>query len=136
MPFVAEDLDAMARTVYGEARSESFLGQAAVGFVIRNRAAKGGWWGKTIKAVCYAPKQFSCHNPTDPNRRRCRQAKATDPAFQSSLAAAAAVLAGLIEDPTGGATHYHATSIPPPAWAVGKTPTVTIGAHAFYRDID
>jgi len=41
-------------------------------------------------------------------------------------------LAGLLEDPTGGATHYHALGISP-FWTRAQTPTARIGNHVFYK---
>ena len=38
------DLDIMALTVWAEARGEPVDGQRAVAWVLRNRAAKPGWW--------------------------------------------------------------------------------------------
>jgi spore germination cell wall hydrolase CwlJ-like protein len=35
-------------------------------------------------------------------------------------------------DPTFSADHYYAHNIPPPGWAVGKTPAAKIGAHIFF----
>jgi N-acetylmuramoyl-L-alanine amidase len=133
----AKTLDVMARTIFGEARSEPWEGKLAVGWVIQNRATQGGWWGSTVPAVCRKARQFSCWNPTDPNRLRCeRVGLRDDTMFRQCVAAAACVLSGLCPDQTGGATHYYATSIDPPAWARGKTPTVTIGNHVFFKDID
>ena len=58
-----QDLDILARTLYGEARGEySSSGPAAliaVGNVIVNRFEKGGRFGKTLAEVCLKPKQFS-----------------------------------------------------------------------------
>jgi Cell Wall Hydrolase len=45
----------------------------------------------------------------------------TDAAFRQCLAAAAAVLADLVPDPTHGATHYHAPHVHP-SWARGHAP--------------
>jgi spore germination cell wall hydrolase CwlJ-like protein len=133
----AQALDVMARTIYGEARGESWEGMLAVGWVIKNRAQQGGWWGATVPEVCRKPRQFSCWNASDPNRAACTRVTAHDSTlFRSVLAAAACVLSGLCADNTGGATHYYATSREPPIWARGRTPTVTIGKHSFFRDID
>ena len=73
-----EDVDALARTVFGEARGECLSGQEAVASVILNRVAfsgrRGGyWWGNTVYEVCHKPWQFSCWNQNDPNRRLLEQ---------------------------------------------------------------
>ncbi len=122
----------MARTVYGEARGETWEGKVAVAWVIKNRAKKGGWWGDTIDAVCLFPKQFSCWD--DHNRLVMMTATEDDPAFLACLDAATAVLTGRIQDPTSGSCHYHASDIHPD-WAEGHTSVATIGRHCFYRDI-
>jgi hypothetical protein len=55
-------VEAMALTIWAEARGESHEGQLAVGYVILNRARL---WRKSIKEVCYAKNQFSCYNSND-----------------------------------------------------------------------
>ncbi len=59
--------DVVALTLYGEVRGEPLEGQLAVASVLLNRKADGRW-GQTFTSVCRAPWQFSCWNPTDPNR--------------------------------------------------------------------
>lgn len=132
MSYLPEDIAVMARTVWGEARGESFDGKTAVAWVIRNRAERGGWWGATIRDVCRKPFQFSCWNPSDPNLGKLQAVTIIDGPFVACLAASSAVLAGIVPDPTGGATHYHTLSISP-KWAEGQTPTVTLGSHVFYK---
>ena len=127
----ARDIDVMARTVFGEARGESYQGKVAVAHVILNRVAKGGWWGKTPIEVCTAPRQFSCWNDGDPNRARMMKADLSDKAYQESLRAVLDAISG--QDPTGGACHYHALSVAP-KWAEGKQGH-TIGNHLFFRGI-
>jgi len=39
-----------------------------------------------------------------------------------------------LDDPTGGATHYHARGLMP-AWARGQDPSAEIGNHLFYNDV-
>jgi N-acetylmuramoyl-L-alanine amidase len=132
----ATDLDILARTIWGEARNQPWEGQLAVGSVVLNRVRRGGWWGATIAEVCHKPYQFSCYLASDPNAVLvARVSLASDAAFRQCLAAAAAVVSGLVPDPTQGATHYHTKSLPTPRWAEGRTPTISIGAHRFYKDI-
>ncbi len=57
-------LEAMALTIYGEARGEKWDGKLAVGYVILNRSRL---WKQSIKEVCYAKNQFSCYLSSDPN---------------------------------------------------------------------
>lgn len=127
-----EDLDVMARTLWGEARGESLEGKIGVAWVIKNRADKPSWWGKDITGVCKAPWQFSCWLPNDPNRAKLLAVKTTDEMFRECLFIVAGVLSGNIPDPTKGANHYHAKSIKP-NWANGVEPTARLHNHVFYR---
>lgn len=131
------DLDVLARTLWGEARGEGAAGMVAVGWTIRNRAARPGWWGRDIVSVCQAPWQFSCWNKNDPNYPYLSGAKPI-PAreYLKAREAALAVIGGSQPDPTGGATHYHATTMArPPTWAAKAKRTAVIGHHVFFRDV-
>jgi spore germination cell wall hydrolase CwlJ-like protein len=133
-------VDVLARTIYGEARGESVRGQEAVAAVIVNRAAlaarRGGWWwGDDIASVCRKPYQFSCWNKGDPNRARIEAVGEGDPVFQTCLRIARRAVAGTLDDPTRGATHYHTKAVYPP-WARGRAPCAEIGQHLFYNDVE
>lgn len=138
------DVDVLARTIWGEARGEGRDGQIAVGWSIRNRVemdlhgdGRPDWWGEGYEGVCRAPWQFSCWNRNDPNFAYLVGQKLI-PASQYMLAreCAVTVMAGVAPDPTGGATHYYATSMPKaPAWAVHATRTRKIGRHIFFKDV-
>jgi len=127
------ELDTMARTLYGEARSEKLMGLVAVGWVIRNRVILGGWWGDTIDEVCLKPAQFSCWNTQDPNRQKILVASQAAPSFRRCYAVAVLVLLGEYEDPTHGATHYYAPATVDPKWAKSMKVTVEIGNHRFLK---
>lgn len=136
-----DDLDTLARTIYGEARGEPAEGQLAVGLVVcrrwRNARARG-----RLADVCRRPWQFSCWNADDPNRARVLAAELGDPAFRAAWRAAlAAIDTG--EDAeralTGAATHYMTRALfdtAPPRWAAGHDPVAEIGAHVFFAGID
>lgn len=130
---IADLMDA-ARTVYGEARGESYEGKRAVAQVIVNRARSYPLdEGKGLSEVCRRPWQFSCWNAGDPNRARIEKTALSDPTLGLCLVA---VVEALSEpDPTGGATHYHATGIAVPKWAQGHEPCYRSGGHLFYRGI-
>lgn len=136
---VADDLDILAKTIHGEARSEPFEGALAVAWVVLNRV-RLGIRGSSVRDVCLARMQFSCWNQSDPNLRVIATTSPdADPSFLQAVAAAACAMSHSLPDPTGGATDYHTTSQPasaavwPPGWAADYTPTVRLGAHSFYR---
>ena len=132
--------DTLARTLYGEARGERVRGKEAVAAVIINRARLAGkrgghWWGDTIETVCRRPWQFSCWNPSDPNRAKLEAVNPHNRVFASCLRIARRAIGDALADPTGGATHYHAKGCRPP-WARGHTPSAEIGNHLFYNDVE
>jgi N-acetylmuramoyl-L-alanine amidase len=137
---LAEAIDTLARTLWGEARGEPVRGIEAVAAVIVNRVRlarrRGGcWWGGDVIAVCRKPRQFSCWNGGDPNRPKLLAVAEADPVFATCLRIARRALAGVLPDPTNGATHYHAVEISP-AWAAGLVPCAEIGRHLFYNDVE
>lgn len=131
----ANDWDTLGRTAFGEARGEPFNGIVGVCWVVMNRYKAMGWYGHTIHDVCLKPLQFSCWNADDPNRIRIETVGTQDPAFRRCLGIAALVMSEDLDDPTGSAVNYHSTSIHPD-WADRMIPTITIGNHRFYREID
>jgi hypothetical protein len=95
--------DFLIRTIIGEAANQPDMGKAAVAHVVLNRVNDGGFQGDNIQQVVTAPKQF------EPWGTRAAQLKAippTSPQYQDAAAIADGVLAGMIPDPTGGATHF------------------------------
>jgi N-acetylmuramoyl-L-alanine amidase len=132
MTYSPQDIEVLIRTVFGEARGEALLGKVAVAHVILNRANKGGWWGRTVEAVCKFPYQFSCWNENDPNRAKI--IKAGVPELTECAQAVALALSGIWPDPTRGSTHYHTQAVHP-EWAEGQKPAVQIGTHLFYTGI-
>ena len=121
---------AMAATIWGEARSEPLTGRIAVGGVIKNRAARPGWWGRDVLSCCISPGQFSCW--WDAQGQNVRLIDDSNAAFKVCLEIAGWVLSGAEPDPTGGADHYHRSDIAP-AWSKGNAPACVIGRHVFYR---
>ena len=133
---VSGAIDTLARTIWGEARGESMQGRIAVAWVVLNRANDAQQrFDRTVEKVCTAPKQFSCWNANDPNLAKLKAVTDTNLAFRECLDVASRAVSGkLPPDPTGGANHYHATSLTPlPKWAKNVAPTATIGSHVFYR---
>lgn len=110
----------------------------AVMVVVRNRRARWSRWRATddsYKAICLAPKQFSCWNPGSGPNHDALMALAADivhpdfafgtaahPLVKECLYLADGVIAGTLLDRTNGATSYWAPAAmtPPgrmPAWA-------------------
>ena len=129
------DVDVMARTIYGEARGQSFQGQVAVAFVIKTRSDERR---KSITEICLAPMQFSCWNRNDPNRKIVEFVGMDTPRFMTAYGIACLVITGQLVNPAPGANHYHTVSAPdnmpwPPNWAKQMKTITTIGAHTFLR---
>ncbi|MCP1337269.1 cell wall hydrolase [Futiania mangrovi] len=141
-----EDMDVLARTIWGEARGEAPEGRTAVAWVIRNRAALAAermarkatphplFGDGSLAGACKARWQFSCWNANDPNRGPMLAVGFADAAFADAFAVACRVLHAAVPDPTGGATHYHNHRIEP-HWTRGARPTAMIGRHVFYTDV-
>ena len=136
-----DNIDTLARTIWGEARNQGMEGMAAVANVITNRVdidlhddRRPDWWGEGFTEVCTKPWQFSCWNANDPNRQRLLAVTVSDPQYADALVLAAAAVSGRLRDRTNGATHYFAPAVvKPPAWTAGLRPTATIRDHVFYR---
>lgn len=131
------------KTIIGEAREESFRGQVAVAWVIRNRAQDPGWWGgPDWESVCLEDWQFSCWNDKQYGGQPFLRDLSTedileDNAYRQCLRAVLAVYDDKIGDPTSGATHYVVTSWlhdPDlrPDWADELTQVAEIGHHSFF----
>ncbi len=128
------DIDMMARTMWAENENASPQEYAAIANVMRNRLQSGNpqYGGNTMSQVLLAKNQFTPWN--DPSAKNYpMKAAPRDPAYQSAYRIASDVMTGNADDPTNGATNYHATSMKsPPSWAVGQQGQ-KIGAHKFYR---
>lgn len=130
----ADHLDILARTLFGEARSEALVGVVAVANVVMNRVRLGGWFGSSVASVCLKPYQFSCWSTAGWNERnleRMHGASLALPAFQECHVIARLAMVGTLRDVTGRATHYHTYAVKP-RWASILRHTRVIGAHLFY----
>ncbi len=132
-PYTTDDIWTVARTIYGEARGTSRKDRIGVAWVIRNRVHDRRW-PNAWSAACKQRLQFSCWNRGEPNNHPMLAADLDDPVFAECFAIAAAVMAGIDPDPTRGANHYHALSMPsPPYWADPNRETGRLGGHAYYN---
>lgn len=138
-PMTSNDVDIMARTIYGEARGEyggkgGLAALIAVGNVVMNRVQAGCWYGKTIEEVCLKPWQFSCWNEEDRNRALIMRLIIEDPLFTLCQEVATKLAAGEWPDLTKGSDHYHATTmISFPKWTKERKAKICLGNHLFYR---
>lgn len=139
------DTMVVAKTIYGEARSEGIRGMLAVACVIRNRVQhpRVRWWGTGWNGVCTAPFQFSCWNKGDPNRTILMAIPefgwdARFPGFTLAYEIAGEFVdpPSVPDDPwpdiTQGADHYHSVAVSPD-WADGRKAVTMFGVHVFYR---
>lgn len=131
---ISQEVDVVARTIWGEARGEGERGMHAVANVIINRAKKGGWWGNTPVEVCLKPQQFSAWNRNDPNFDLARKVTTDNAQFRTALQIAGRAIAGTLPDITNGATHYFNPNVVMPAWANALSYIADIGNHRFYGD--
>ena len=139
-----DDVEAVARTVYGEARGSEFKGKLAVAYVIVNRLeAPETWWQQepgddvlddTLEAVAKDPWQFSCWNESNPNLGKLVSVSLSDESFRVCYMAALMAITKHVEDPTGGACYYYADYIDMPDWAKNLKKTEKIGVHNFFKD--
>lgn len=122
-------------TIAMEASGEGAQGELAVAFVLLNRM-KTGRWGSNLASVVLAPKQFSCWNSDDPNRKRLATMKTDDPVLLAASAALNVAITGAKPDPTSGATHYYSVEMSvTPGWAGSGNFVVQIGKHRFYKNV-
>ncbi|RZI46567.1 cell wall hydrolase [Candidatus Finniella inopinata] len=134
-----QDLDILARTIYGEARGEynrkdgGLASLIAIANVVMNRVRQQTWFGKTIGEVCQKPWQFSCWNAGDPNCLIIRQRYIHDPLFLTCLNVAEGVACRDWPDITKRADHYHSVLMKQPKWAVNQEPRMRMGQHLFYQ---
>ena len=96
------DIDTLARTLYGEARGESHTGKIAVANVVMNRvalASKHPHFGDgTAAGACKAPWQFSCWNAADPNSQIINDVDDNDPVFADCLDIAQTACDGQLDE--------------------------------------
>jgi N-acetylmuramoyl-L-alanine amidase len=129
------DIDLFARTLWGEAGGESVRGIEALAAVVMNRAALLP--GRSVEDSC---RSFACWSGDNPSRERMLglkaaaqggTASAAELLFTTCLRIARRAVAGLLEDPTGGATLYHDRQ-DLPDWTSGREPAAEIGSRLFY----
>lgn len=112
----------LARAIFGEGRSLPEKGKIAVGWSIKNRAIDARW-DNNYHDVILKPKQYSAFNLNDENLPYARNPfldKTQIDAWYECYKIAGQVIAGEVQDPTGGANHYYSNYIAPPFWTKKK----------------
>ena len=129
----SEERDYLIRTLVFEASGETEIGMAAVAHVILNRK-RSGRWGDKIQDVVTYPQQFE---PWMTRKDDIEKLSTSDPRYLKAAVIVDEVLAGLISDPTAGATHFLNPIIVRqrrggslPSWADGHGQP--FGRHVFY----
>lgn len=119
----------LARLLYGEARGASREVKYAIANVVLNRAERPCWWGSSVREVILAPRQFSCFNLDDVNRRKLLDPLRYDrqEVWQECRDVAREALSQR-HDMTHGATHYFDSSIAIPRWARNLQPSLELPA--------
>jgi hypothetical protein len=108
-----KDIDAIARTIMGEALNEPYEGKVAVGWTIMNRLQQDPrQYGSTAYDVAHKGKkgiyQYSAWNPKDAGGNALVNLPETSKAYKEAYKIAEDVYHGRVEDPTAGATMYYA----------------------------
>lgn len=114
----SSDLYLLAKTVYAEARGESYVGQVAVAAVILNRVADPDF-PNTISGVIYQPWAFTAVHDGQINL------EPNSTAYQAAQDA----LNGW--DPTYGCIYYYNPATATSQWVFQRQTVVEIGEHIF-----
>ena len=116
----SNDVNLLARVIYGEARGEPYTGQVAVGAVIMNRV-KHNSFPNTLASVIYQSGAFDAVADGQVN---------LSPDSTAKKAAQDAINGW---DPSYGAIYYFNPSTATNKWIWSRPVTVTIGKHRFCK---
>jgi spore germination cell wall hydrolase CwlJ-like protein len=137
-PEDAKQTKCMAEAIYFEARSQSTIGQLAVGNVIINRVKSDRFPNTICKVIHQGPRHKSGH----PVKHKCQfsywcdgiKEKYTDKrAYADALNVAVMINKGVRIDSLKNSLFYHAIYTSP-FWAKKKTIVAWIDDHVFYSD--
>lgn len=126
----------LSLTIIGEGRGEPIQGKIAIGCVIRNRVIIRG---KTYEEICLEPKQFSCWNDNDPNRKLLDELAGNEILmgdFRECVWVAQGIYRGFIKDNTKRAQYYLTEKLYTenrPNWARAVADSVQIGSQIFFN---
>lgn len=116
----SNDVNLLARLVYGEARGEPYAGQVAVAAVVLNRV-KSSSFPNTIAGVIY---QKGAFNVVDDGQINLSPNSTAKKAAQDALNG---------WDPSYGSIYYFNPSTATNAWIWSRPHVVTIGKHRFCK---
>lgn len=116
--YTDSDLYLLAKTIYAEARGESYTGQVAVGAVILNRV-KSSEFPNTVSGVVYQKGAFTAVSDGQINL------EPDNTAYQAAKDA----LNGW--DPTYGCLYYYNPAKSTSSWIFSRQTVTTIGKHVF-----
>ena len=138
MVITPADLDAAARTVYGEIRGYSYECHVNVARVMVNRVLARHRKEVTLMGVVTEPYQFSCWLPADPNYRKLTEVTLNDRWFRvAHRAVLEAIDMRPEDDRTKGSLHYLTPAVQEQtSWARGRLPIYRDEAHLFFNDVD
>jgi|YNPMSStandDraft_1061717.scaffolds.fasta_scaffold71628_2 spore germination cell wall hydrolase CwlJ-like protein len=133
-------LEILTRTLYAEAGEEPVRAIEALAALILNRARLALCPGRpggvppaeAVAAACRSPFHFPCWNRRDARHARLLAPEVDSPAYAVCRRVALRALAGVLPDPTGGATHWHRAAAWP-RWAIARVPVAQIGGLVFHR---
>ena len=135
---MAFDRQIAALTIFSEASNQSPECRRAIAFSLFNRLRfSPEKYGHTIAAVCLKRMQYSEWNADaadNANLLRAASTPETDGVMMDCLSAYQQALAGGT-DPSNGATHFYARSIPAPGWTANATLAAQIGDVLFWRNV-
>ena len=116
--YTSSDLYLLAKTIYAEARGESYTGQVAVGAVILNRV-KSSKFPNTISGVVYQKHAFTA---VSDGQIKLEPDKTAMNAAQDAMNG---------WDPTYGCLYYYNPAVATSSWIFGRQTVTTIGKHIF-----
>ena len=133
----ASEMLVVALCLLGECEGEPYTGKALVSETILNRAKQSN---QSLKAVCLAPKQYSCFNTETQQKkligRTAEWSTINSPAWKDCIEIAKEVCREGHRTTTP-ATHYYAPARldKPPMWASKMRLVAVVGNHEFYEEI-
>lgn len=127
----SDALRCLALAVYFEAGSEPQAGKEAVAHVVLNRAQHAGFPGGVCGVVQQGGEQRPCQFGWYCDGRSDQPTSSR--MWESAQEVAREVLAGRVDDPTGGALYFTPARATRPTWTKRLTQIARIGGHVFYR---